>query len=133
MYLILDTSQQGETILAIGDRRIRVSKVYRARYHQAETLLAKVDALLKKHKTPLSKLEGIIAVLGPGPFTALRGSLIIANALSFALDLPVAGLRRDEFIDLEDLLQKGRARLKRRTTLVPFYGQEPNISQPKRK
>ncbi|HVM17966.1 MAG TPA: tRNA (adenosine(37)-N6)-threonylcarbamoyltransferase complex dimerization subunit type 1 TsaB [Gaiellaceae bacterium] len=56
------------------------------------TLLEDVDALLRRGGVRDSQLEGLAVGVGPGSFTGLRMGLATARALSFALDLPVAGV-----------------------------------------
>lgn len=129
MILLVDTSEAGKTVLALGDRqRVIARRVYRSRFHASDTLLAKVDTLLKKQKTPLQHLAGVVVVLGPGPFSALRGAATIVNSLAFALHIPVAGLKKSAFTNYEDLLKRGRARLTRASRpLLPYYGIPPTI------
>jgi tRNA threonylcarbamoyladenosine biosynthesis protein TsaB len=56
------------------------------------TLLADVDALLRRGGVRDTQLEALAVGTGPGSFTGLRMGLATARALSFALDLPVAGV-----------------------------------------
>jgi tRNA threonylcarbamoyladenosine biosynthesis protein TsaB len=56
------------------------------------SLLADVDALLRRGGVRESRLEGIAVGVGPGSFTGLRMGLAVARALAFALDLGVAGV-----------------------------------------
>ncbi|HBG81748.1 TPA: hypothetical protein DDW69_02790 [candidate division CPR2 bacterium] len=74
------------------------------------------------------ELEGIIVYSGPGPFTGLRVAVSIANALSFALDLPIAGIKG--ISDPSELLKEGLKKLKddSKTPILPFYDREPNIN-----
>jgi tRNA threonylcarbamoyladenosine biosynthesis protein TsaB len=59
---------------------------------RALTVLADVDALLRRGGVRDSQLEALAVGTGPGSFTGLRMGLATARALSFALDLPVAGV-----------------------------------------
>lgn len=129
-FLLLDTSTKGKTLLALGKgQRIVAKRVFRSRFHLTDTLLQRIDAFLKAQGVPQRELGGIIVVVGPGPFSALRGAVTIANSLAFALRIPAAGLQQDEFEDCEDLLLKGIARLAQAPrVLLPHYGQNPRIS-----
>jgi tRNA threonylcarbamoyladenosine biosynthesis protein TsaB len=56
------------------------------------TVLQDVDALLRRGGVREAQLDGIAVGTGPGSFTGLRMGLATARALSFALDVPVAGV-----------------------------------------
>lgn len=56
------------------------------------SVLEDVDALLRRGGVRANQLEGIAVGTGPGSFTGLRMGLASARALSFALDVPVAGV-----------------------------------------
>jgi tRNA threonylcarbamoyladenosine biosynthesis protein TsaB len=56
------------------------------------SVLEDVDALLRRGGVRPSQLEGIVVGTGPGSFTGLRMGLAAARALSFALDVPAAGV-----------------------------------------
>lgn len=59
---------------------------------QPRTVLEDVDALLRRGGVRDSQVEGIAVGTGPGSFTGLRMGLAAARALSFALEIPVAGV-----------------------------------------
>ena len=59
---------------------------------RAVTLLADIDALLRRGGVKRTQLEGLVVGTGPGSFTGLRMGLATARALAFALELPVAGV-----------------------------------------
>lgn len=56
------------------------------------SLLEDVDALLRRAGAREAALDGIAVGTGPGSFTGLRMGLATARSLSFALDVPVAGV-----------------------------------------
>ena len=55
----------------------------------SQAVLPLVDKLLKKHKISVQDLDSIEVNAGPGSFTGVRVGVSIANALSFALKIPV--------------------------------------------
>lgn len=76
-------------------------------------------------------IEGIIVYQGPGPFTGIRVAIAIANALSFALDVPIAGIKN--ISDPDVLLKEGLfvLRKKSKKLITPFYNKPPNVTKPK--
>jgi tRNA threonylcarbamoyladenosine biosynthesis protein TsaB len=59
---------------------------------QPRTVLADVDALLRRGGVRDRQLEALVVGTGPGSFTGLRMGLAAARALAFALDVPLAGV-----------------------------------------
>jgi tRNA threonylcarbamoyladenosine biosynthesis protein TsaB len=57
----------------------------------SQVLLPMIVAILKKKKLEFSNLTAIEVNVGPGSFTGTRVGVAIANALGYALDLPVNG------------------------------------------
>lgn len=59
--------------------------------NREQIILVMIDKILKKHKIEPKDLSEIQVNVGPGSYTGLRVGLAIANALSFALKIPVNG------------------------------------------
>ncbi len=98
-------------------------------WHGSDQALALVDRLLQSHRQPLKR---VIVVRGPGPFTAVRTGIIIANTLSYARNIPVVG--STSAIPLTDqrvLALTARPAPKTHRLVRPFYGKAPNITKPK--
>ncbi|HSX40961.1 MAG TPA: tRNA (adenosine(37)-N6)-threonylcarbamoyltransferase complex dimerization subunit type 1 TsaB [Candidatus Saccharimonadales bacterium] len=58
---------------------------------KAQVVLPLIDKLLKKHGLEIREIGEIRVVEGPGSYTGLRVGISIANALSYALKIPVNG------------------------------------------
>lgn len=58
---------------------------------KAQVVLSLIDALLKKQSVSLNEIEAIEVNTGPGSFTGLRVGVSVANALGFALKIPLNG------------------------------------------
>ncbi len=61
-------------------------------FKHAETLMPLVTAALHDSDHRLADLDAIVVGLGPGPFTGLRVGIATAQALGFALGIPVHGV-----------------------------------------
>lgn len=109
MKLSIDSSDNRKTIIKLDNRKF-VSTYPSPR--EQNVLGAIIDALSQSKKSPKDITE-IVVHNGPGSFTGLRVGTAIANALSFALNLPVNGKPSG-------------------TTIIPRYGKSPHISHPKK-
>jgi len=144
MILYIDTSDADIMTIALGQNgKVVAKRSLKAKYKQAEKLLPAIDSLLKKMKVQKTlDIHGIVVVKGPGPFTALRIGVATANALSYALKVPVVGItgnelgiRNHELCMNDELMQKVEERLKKNkknSIIEPEYGREPNITKSKK-
>ncbi len=107
MQLYIDTSDNKKTIVMLDKFKL----VKRYSNPSAQRLLKVINQALKSQNKTLKDLKSIKVALGPGSFTGLRVGASVANALSFALKIPVNG---------------------KLIPVIPQYGKEPNISQPRK-
>ncbi|MBI4090373.1 MAG: hypothetical protein HY421_03135 [Candidatus Kerfeldbacteria bacterium] len=133
MILLLDSTRSSELRVGLLDKRLVVLK---RRYdHPASSQLLKlVDELLQKHKVTVHDIDGLAAANGPGPFSALRTACALANAVSFASQIPAVGVRGE--LTMKQLAEQGMKKLKKAkhgVPVVPFYGRSPNITKVKRR
>ena len=77
-----------------------------------------IDKLLKTQKIKLSALKKIVVASYGGSFTSLRIGVITANALAYALKIPV---------ESEMKTKKANKRFGRYSLVEPVYDREPNI------
>ncbi|MDD4902458.1 MAG: hypothetical protein PHE24_04975 [Patescibacteria group bacterium] len=120
MILYLNTISQPEIEIAIkdGEKIIAQSKI-EARRVQAEKLLMAVETILRKKKIKLSALEAVEVENKGGSFTSLRIGVAVANALGFALGVPVRGTA-------------GTAKTVGTINVIePIYDREPDIGKSK--
>lgn len=136
MILLINTTNPQKSTIILANGNHFFAHTFSSEFHQAEKLLKEINSFFKKRKVSLKSLKGIVVVLGPGPFTALRIGIIVTNTLGYTLNLKTAGLKQNEFSSLEELVKKGRAKLKKVKgfkILQPYYGQKPNITKPKKR
>ena len=121
MKLTIDTTNNTQVILTLvgSDGAVVASSVTEAFRQQGEKLLPAVARLLKKRKLELKDLDSIEVANGAGNYSSLRIGIVTANALAYALNIPVTD-------------QQGKSLAKEGLQLVePVYTGEPNIGQAK--
>lgn len=76
----------------------------------------------------LSDIDGIVCFEGPGSFTGLRIGMSVANALAYAVSVPIVARGGDDWIatGIQDILSG-----KDQKIVTPKYGAEPNVTKPK--
>ena len=99
MKLYIDTSQREEVTISLNKEVFKtVSKK-----EKSQRLLPFIDEVLKKKKLTLKDLTEIEVNTGPGSFTGLKVGVSVAQALGWALNIPVNGkdMKKGEVIDIK--------------------------------
>ncbi|MFI7317889.1 tRNA (adenosine(37)-N6)-threonylcarbamoyltransferase complex dimerization subunit type 1 TsaB [Streptomyces venezuelae] len=92
LLLALDTATPAVTVaLHDGSSVVAESSQVDARRH-GELLLPAVDRVLAEAGLKLDAVTGIVAGVGPGPYTGLRVGLMTADTFGLALGVPVHGV-----------------------------------------
>ena len=87
VVVFFDTTRRDEVCVSLQKKeRTTVCKE-----GKAQDLLSVFSVLLRKTKTELSDISEIHIHTGPGSFTGLRIGCAVANALGYALNIPVNG------------------------------------------
>ena len=111
MILYINTTNNTDIEVALKEKgQLLCKKVVKTNRDQAEKLLPLVEKILKENKKQLKNIKGIEVKNSGGSFTSLRIGVVTANALGFALNIPVKG-------------EKG----KRGKIVQPIYNREPDI------
>ena len=87
LILAFDTATDRATSALVADGEVLGERISRA-----STVLEAIDALLRQAGAHATELDALAVGVGPGSFTSTRIGLAAARGLSFALDLPVAGV-----------------------------------------
>jgi tRNA A37 threonylcarbamoyladenosine modification protein TsaB len=125
MQLLINTSEKDEIIISLLDKgHVKVEKRFEARYRQAELLLIEIDELLAANYINLDSIDSIIVENRGDSFTALRIGVVTANALGYALQIPVMKKSRIS-------TEIPRKRTNAYDIVQPEYSKEPNITQKK--
>jgi len=124
MILYIDTTQNNliKIILKGGDKIVAEKKLNSDRT-QAEKLLPAILGLLRAKRLKLADLKEIKVANRGGSFTSLRVGVVTANALGYALGLPVAG----EF-NKARTFGRGKRSFK---VVEPLYDREAEITSQK--
>jgi len=85
MLLYIDTSDNTKTIVGLDE--VRLEKP--SGPDKSQQVLNLINQILKKNKKTLKEITAIKVETGPGSFTGLRVGLAVANALGWALKIPV--------------------------------------------
>ncbi|MDP2656203.1 MAG: hypothetical protein Q8P11_01420 [bacterium] len=137
MYLIINTAYKDKAWIALADEagvKSVVSVVPEGNGHMDP--LVGVEKGLKENGVTLESLEGIIVNSGPGAFSALRGGIVVANTLLFALGIPVVGIPMPDDRPSAQTALLGIMACKGApigNVVEPEYGREPNITVTKEK
>jgi len=131
MLLIINTTPSDYLAIILADKNSFKVKKIRSRFNSAEMLVPAIDKFIKSQKLSIKKLSGIGVVTGPGGFTGVRSGVAVANALGWSLNLPIAGLRTDQFSGNMDLVGKMLKLIKdipHGRLVMPYYDRAPNIT-----
>ena len=119
MNLHINTTTPDEIILSLEfEGKIFAVKKVKAARSQAEKLLPAIDKLLLAKKIKLSQLKKIVVANYGGSFTSLRIGVITANALAYALRIPV---------EPEIKTKQKNKQFSEYSLVEPIYDREPNI------
>lgn len=101
MKIYIDTSSNQKTIVRVGEAKIiKHNNVWRS-----QIVLPMIANMLQKQGSTLSDISEIEVNTGPGSFTGLRVGVTIANALGYALKIPVNGKNVDKLEIVEGLIK----------------------------
>ena len=93
--LQIDSASETPKIgLIFGDKEIDSMKIEGLKL--TDTLLIKIEEILKKNHLGKKDLDGILVNPGPGKYTGQRVGVTTANFLGFSLNLPVSATTVNE-------------------------------------
>lgn len=89
LTLAINTATRIESVVLLKNKKILSEKTWTAAYDETEKLLPAITHLLKKAGVSFRSLNRIIVIAGPGPFSAVRIGVTVANLLAFLLAIPL--------------------------------------------
>lgn len=134
LELYIDTSQAAEIIIGLllnGDFLVR-KKIIAPR-RQSEKLLPAIDKLFFSRDLSLHDLKRVIVVNRGDSFTSLRIGVLTANALAYALRIPVvdASLIEKAGQNKQSYKNLGLKSFSGQSIVEPVYNREANIGATK--
>lgn len=126
MLLFLDTSDNDTTRIALVGQKT-AEHYWVSKFNQSEFLVSEIKKFLKKNKTEFNKLKKIAVVVGPGHFSRVRTGVATANALGYALKIPVVGIK-NPVLNIQELKKEKGDKM-----VLVYYDKAPNITKPKKK
>jgi tRNA threonylcarbamoyladenosine biosynthesis protein TsaB len=99
MILFIDTSDREKIKVGLDGKVFETV----AKEGASQKLLSFIDEILKKEGTSIKQITEIEVNTGPGSFTGLRVGVSVANALGWALKVPVNGkdISKGEILDIK--------------------------------
>ena len=99
MKLYIDTSSSEKIIVGLNEKKFETE----AKKGASQRLLPFIVELIEKKRKKLEDIKEIEINTGPGSFTGLRVGVSVANALGWALGIPVNGkdLKKGEVVDIK--------------------------------
>lgn len=124
MTLYINTVLSDNIILSLRSKeQIVITKKIKVNRNQSEKLLPAIDQLLIKKNIKIKQIKKIIVADQGGSFTSLRIGVLTANALGYALKIPVEA----------ESGQKNIKKFAEFQVVEPIYNAEPNIGVSKKK
>ncbi len=132
MILFIDTSDfNGLRLVLIdpsGKKPLRET-VHQVAYNENYKTAEFLEKFLQKNKTKSADLTKLIVCSGPGSFTGIRVGVALAEAVGFALQIPVLAIKKSQVPqNLTRLLT-----IRSGKNIILNYGQKPNITKAKKR
>ena len=127
LIISIRTDKPEAEIGLFADREKLSYEVWQAHRELATTIHQKISEMLVMQGKDWHDIEGIVAYKGPGSFTGLRIGLSVANALAYALQVPIVSQ------ESSDWLERGIAALsdgKDEKIALPHYSTPAHITTP---
>lgn len=93
--LYINTENNTKTIVGLDKNRLEKP----TGAEKSQQVLSLINQILRKHKKTLKDITEIKVETGPGSFTGLRVGVSVANALAWALKIPINGKSIGELVE----------------------------------
>lgn len=129
LILTIRTDKPDAELGLYDDARQLAYEVWPAHRELSTTIHAKMTGLLRGQGKTLHDVRGIVCFKGPGSFTGLRIGLTVANALAYALHIPVVARQDPQWLErgLDDLAAGQDDKI-----ALPEYGAPVHVTEQKK-
>lgn len=100
LTLAINTSSTLESVALISDGKVLDEINWKGERDESEKLLPYIAQILKRNKSNFGDIKRIIVISGPGPFSALRIGVTVANTLAFILGVELFSLDTPTFWEM---------------------------------
>jgi tRNA threonylcarbamoyladenosine biosynthesis protein TsaB len=130
MILTIKTDQPDAELAIYEKSGIKLtSNSWRAHRELEVTILSEIENLLNDLDANYGLLTGVVIFAGPGSFTGLRIGFAVSNTLAASLNIPNTKSAGEDWAitGIEKLTSLSGPQI-----LLPDYGGEANITQPRK-
>ena len=124
MILVIDVSSKQYAKLGLLSENQAFWHKFLADYNFSQKLPLEIAKFLKKQRIKPVNLQKIAVSGGNGPFSRTRSAVASANALAFALNIPIIPILALNPAFVWKKLQK----IQPQTIVLPLYDRDPNIT-----
>lgn len=125
--LVLRTDKPEAELGVYEDKKQLAYQSWQAHRQLSNTIHEQIEKILAQTHIPAERLHGIIVFEGPGSFTGLRIGMSVANAMGYALDIPIVTAGGEDWIGKGiEKLQAG----KNDKIALPKYASDPRTTRP---
>jgi tRNA threonylcarbamoyladenosine biosynthesis protein TsaB len=128
MILFINTSDFGNLQFVLTNGTVVKQFAKEIAFNENFKTNAFLEIFLKQAKVSPKDLQKIIVCSGPGSFTGIRVGVSLAQALGFALQIPVVAVAKSKIPEDVRKLTK----ISGGKSLTLNYGQKPNITKSKK-
>jgi tRNA threonylcarbamoyladenosine biosynthesis protein TsaB len=94
--LAIDTASEVACVGLVDDGIVRAESLARVSAQHGETLLPRIDEVLRESGVARGTIDLVAVGLGPGSFTGVRIGLATAKGLALGLGKPIVGIRSSQ-------------------------------------
>ena len=129
--LAMNTAGKDAVIMIVIDGKIDTQQQWPSDRTLSDQLVGRIKSLVEESSITMSEIEGVIVHSGPGSFTSLRIGITVANTMSATLQVPIVGFggAGNSWLDLGIDAFADNATSQQ---VLPNYGAEPNITNPRK-
>lgn len=130
MKILAIRTDKPEAELYIYDDARQLAEIrWEAHKKLAETLNSKIEEILNKSSISYDQIDGLAVYKGPGSFTGLRIGISAANAIAYALNVPIVAKSGSDWLaDAVRVLESGE----NDQIAVPEYGSPARTTKPRK-